>query len=89
MLVRRIGRRVKKRRKSKGLTLLEVARRIGCHESTLSRFERGLHFPSVQILRGLERVLGFAAGFLLFRIQATRSTTDAVVHEPREISRQD
>jgi transcriptional regulator with XRE-family HTH domain len=44
-------------REAKGLTLREVARRVGTDPTNLSRIERGLRRPTVPLLLRLSRAL--------------------------------
>lgn len=48
-------------RQEHGLSLAEVAERVGCTPSHLSRIERGIARPSVEVLYELTRALGMRA----------------------------
>jgi transcriptional regulator with XRE-family HTH domain len=54
---RAIGRRARNARLNADKTLLSLATEIGCSESTLSRFETGLHILSADRIFKLETIL--------------------------------
>lgn len=49
---------VKKARKDKGLTQLELAHIMRCHPQYISNFERGLCYPPISALRRAVKTLG-------------------------------
>lgn len=49
------------------LTQDQVARRIGCHESAVSRWESGSRFPTAEDLLALADLFGVSTDFLLGR----------------------
>ena len=59
-----IGRRLRTQREERGLTLREVARRIGVSASLISQIERDKVNPSVSTLYALVRELGLTMGDL-------------------------
>ena len=59
-----IGRRLRAQREERGLTLREVARRIGVSASLISQIERDKVNPSVSTLYALVRELGLTMGEL-------------------------
>ncbi len=52
------GRRVRLARTALGLSQAELARRVDCHELSISRFERGLFFPGLGLVLKIASVLG-------------------------------
>ena|SRR5579871_872980 len=53
-----VGGRLRSIRQSKGLSLSEVARRVGSAPASLSRLEAGQRSPTIASLDGLARALG-------------------------------
>lgn len=53
-----LSRGIIRRRRSLGLTQVELARRAGIRPETLNRLEHGKHTPSVATLEKLERAFG-------------------------------
>ncbi|PZN10297.1 MAG: XRE family transcriptional regulator [Bacillota bacterium] len=51
-----LGRRLRRIRKSRNLSIYEVERRTGMHFSTISKYERNERQPSLEILRELAAV---------------------------------
>lgn len=60
----RIGERLRAERQRKGMTVREIARRIGVSPSLISQIERDKVNPSVSTLWGLVTVLGLTMGDL-------------------------
>jgi transcriptional regulator with XRE-family HTH domain len=60
----RIGERLRQERQRKGLTVREIARRIGVSPSLISQIERDKVNPSVSTLWGMVTVLGLHMGDL-------------------------
>jgi transcriptional regulator with XRE-family HTH domain len=52
-------------RRANGLTLLDIAQRVGVNPTTVLRWERGERVPGAVNARALERVLGLPADTLL------------------------
>lgn len=67
------GERLKRIRKERGLTLQDLAERVGVTKSFLSQVENGAANPSFQTLRGLVEALDTPM-FALFRTVETRDT---------------
>jgi transcriptional regulator with XRE-family HTH domain len=59
-----IGERLRQARNSKGMTVREIARRVGVSPSLISQIERDKVNPSVSTLWGLVTVLGLTMGDL-------------------------
>lgn len=55
-----LGQALRNLRKERGLTLAEVAERTDSHVGNLSRIERGLARPSLDLLYRLAEALGFS-----------------------------
>jgi len=55
---RLVGERVQMLRKRKGFSQEELAGRIGIDTSSLSRLERGAHYPSMETLDKIRQELG-------------------------------
>lgn len=53
-----VGRKLRRLRRARDLTLDEVARLAGCSESMVSKIETGRVNPSLNIMRGLAAALG-------------------------------
>ena len=62
-----LGAEIRKRRRKRRMTLIELAVAIDVHESTVSRWERDLSTPSARRLARLERALRLRPGFLAKR----------------------
>lgn len=58
--------RLKAARDAKGWTLKTLAEKVGVHESTLSRLERGETTPMHDTAKALEKALGVKRGTLVF-----------------------
>jgi repressor LexA len=73
-----LGEIIRERRESMKLTLDEVGRRVGFSKPYLSTVETGRvnNPPSDELLRGLERVLGFEPGLLLHIAHVERLPSD-------------
>lgn len=59
-----IGARVRHARRMRGLQLREVAEKVGCSESLLSKIENDKVLPSLQMLHKIALELGTSIGFL-------------------------
>ena len=53
-------------RVNKGYTQKEAAGRIGISEETLSRYERGKTFPSLEVIKRMEEVYGVSYNEIRF-----------------------
>jgi transcriptional regulator with XRE-family HTH domain len=60
------GPRLREARTSRGLSVRELARRVGCSASLISQIERGVSVPSVGVLYSLATELGSSLDYLLF-----------------------
>ncbi len=60
------GPRLREARISGGLSVRELARRVGCSASLISQIERGVSVPSVGVLYSLATELGSSLDYLLF-----------------------
>jgi transcriptional regulator with XRE-family HTH domain len=60
-----LGRRLREVRVKRGLSLYQVAERLGLHVSTIGKYERAVRQPSVAVLRRLARVYDVDLGELL------------------------
>jgi transcriptional regulator with XRE-family HTH domain len=61
-----LGPRLRAAREGRGLSVRELARRIGCSASLISQIERGVSVPSVGVLYSLATSLGTSSDYLLF-----------------------
>ena len=61
-----LGPRLRAAREERGLSVRELARRIGCSASLISQIERGVSVPSVGVLYSLATELGSSSDYLLF-----------------------
>jgi len=73
-----LGEIIRNKREKLGLTLDEVGSRVGFSKPYLSTIETGKvnNPPSDELLRKLERVLGFEAGLLLYMAHIERLSPD-------------
>jgi transcriptional regulator with XRE-family HTH domain len=60
------GSRLREARTARGLSVRELARRVGCSASLISQIERGGSVPSVGVLYSLATELGSSLDYLLF-----------------------
>jgi transcriptional regulator with XRE-family HTH domain len=65
-----LGRRIRDRRRSQGLTLVALAERAGLSQPFLSQLERGLAQPSMASLHRLARSLGTTTPVLMAETRA-------------------
>ncbi len=69
-----IGENIRFLRRSKNLTLIQLASKIGIQEGPLGRIERGLNLPSASVIYQLTKVLGVTADAIfssdISRVQA-------------------
>src|SRR5215471_10468140 len=61
-----LGPRLRLAREQRGLSVRELARRIGCSASLISQIERGVSAPSVGVLYSLATELGSSLDYLVF-----------------------
>ncbi len=61
-----MGPRLRLARERRGLSVRELARRIGCSASLVSQIERGVSAPSVGVLYSLATELGSSLDYLVF-----------------------
>jgi len=79
-----LGPRLREARDGRGLSVRELARRIGCSASLISQIERGTSVPSVGVLYSLATELDSSLDYLVFGTRSAdasppRSTTGAGV----------
>jgi transcriptional regulator with XRE-family HTH domain len=60
-----VGKRIRRARRSAGLSQEELARKIGCRAQTISRYERGSYPPSFDAIDGIARVCGTTADYIV------------------------
>ena len=65
-----IGERLREERRAAGMTVREIARRVGVSPSLISQIERDKVKPSVSTLWGLVTVLGLTMGDLFSDVDA-------------------
>src|SRR3954462_1764634 len=78
-----IGDRLRAERQRKGLTVREIARRVGVSPSLISQIERDKVNPSVSTLWGLVTVLGLQMGDLFSNAEAPPGLQPVAPPEPR------
>ena len=59
------GKVLKQARARRKLTQVELAKKVGVHKMTISKFERGDRQPSMQMLQRLAKALGVPVTALL------------------------
>jgi transcriptional regulator with XRE-family HTH domain len=69
-----LGPRLRLAREGRGLSVRELARRIGCSASLISQIERGVSVPSVGVLYSLATELDSSLDYLLFGSDKARRT---------------
>lgn len=72
-----LGPRLRLVREERGLSVRELARRVGCSASLISQVERGVSVPSVGVLYSLGTVLRSSLDYLLFGADAVPSADAA------------
>jgi transcriptional regulator with XRE-family HTH domain len=60
-----MGATIRQLRQIKGLKLRELADRVGCSESLVSKVEKGVAAPSLSVLHSMARALGVTIGALV------------------------
>ena len=74
-----LGPRLREVRSGRGLSVRELARRVGCSASLISQIERGVSVPSVGVLYALATELGSSLDYLLFGSGAAPAPAVTVV----------
>ena len=74
-----LGPRLREVRSAGGLSVRELARRVGCSASLISQIERGVSVPSVGVLYALATELGSSLDYLLFGSGAAPAAPAAAV----------
>jgi transcriptional regulator with XRE-family HTH domain len=62
-----LGRQLHIARTNKGLTMVELAEKVGVTQPMISRFEKGTKKPGVELLRDIADVLEVSIDYLLSR----------------------
>ena len=52
-------------REEKGLSQIELGKKLGLGEATIGRWERGRQIPNIEYLETLARFFGVTAGYLI------------------------
>lgn len=60
-----IGEKIKKLRQEKNVSQAELGEIVGVHEKHISRYERGISRPSVEILRKMAGYFGVSIDFIV------------------------
>ena len=68
-----LGPRLREAREGRGLSVRELARRIGCSPSLISQIERGTSVPSVGVLYSLATELDSSLDYLVFGARAAEA----------------
>lgn len=58
--------KVKRIREEKHLTQRAVASKLGIHYTSMNKYEQGLAVPSINIAKGIAKVLGVSIDYLVF-----------------------
>lgn len=61
-----LAKKIVQLRKERNLTQKELASMVGVHFSHMSRYERGISLPSIEVVRKLAQMFHVSADFLLF-----------------------
>ncbi len=61
-----LAKKIVQLRKERNLTQKELARIVGVHFSHMSRYERGISLPSVDVVKKLAQMFHVSADYLLF-----------------------
>lgn len=83
MDVREVGAKIADLRKQHGLTQKELGDRLGVSHAAVSKWERGINYPDIELLEPLARVLGITAAELLGLEDAP---SEEVIKEVTELS---
>ena len=76
-LALRIGKNISGKRKSLGWTQDQLAERTGCDAETISRFERGVHLPSILTLEKISYAMRCSQSELLGDTREISADTNA------------
>lgn len=76
-----LGKILKQKRQSVGLTLREISESSGVSTSHLGRIEKGERFPSADILQRIAKPLGFSEAEI-FTLAGYLSSTDGIGDKP-------
>jgi DNA-binding XRE family transcriptional regulator/mannose-6-phosphate isomerase-like protein (cupin superfamily) len=71
-----LGPRLRRVREERGLSVRELARRVGCSASLISQVERGISVPSVGVLYSLASELRSSLDYLLFGADGGKAGAD-------------
>lgn len=66
---RAVGRRIKEARKHAGLSQAALAEKVGVSTGTISTIERGVNFPSVEVLIEILNILDTTADYIFQDVQ--------------------
>ena len=78
-LAKHLAARLRELRAKRGLTQDQVAKRLGCHESAVSRWESGTRFPTGEDLVALGDLFEVSADDLLGRLKQYTTPGSALV----------
>lgn len=73
-----MGKRLRALRRSKGLTQAQVAERLGATKMTISAYELGTRYPSLDMLTGLASLFGVSTDYLLGRKNETTVSVEGL-----------
>ena len=65
MAIDYFGEKLKTIRKSRNLTQLELSQRLGVSKGTVSAYEQGLSYPSIETLVKITSILNISSDYLL------------------------
>jgi len=78
-----LGRRIRRIRQEKGLTLKEIEARVGVSATHISEIERGKTSPTIQALEKIAQAMGVLPSHLIDLPQVARPT---VLHQQERVS---
>lgn len=87
--LRRLGAYIRSQRHSRQLSQRQLAEMTALSDTYMSQLERGLHEPSIRVLRAVAEALGIGADELIRRAAALgddahqHSTEEAIRRDPR------
>jgi transcriptional regulator with XRE-family HTH domain len=61
-----IGEKLKTIRNTKGISQKELSKLINSHINDISRYERGVQIPSIEVIKKIAQVFDVSTDFLLF-----------------------
>ena len=93
---KRVGQNIRVARTEAGLTQTELAERLGIHQESVSRWERGTVTPSVSQVFRIAEALGIDAAWLMMRgrmeqgeiAEELRTQEQSVIHAITEQAKQ-